>query len=1047
MVQSATRPGLQKETFRLNFGQGLDTHTDSKVLSSGKMLVLQNAKFQTANRLSKRDGFAAVGATQAGTAFIGVMSSFNGQLFGIGDGPNIPRSLYVQERNANAGNGDFVATQSTYNDCQIVNSPVVANNQLVLQADMATANGYTLYGWVDAFVTASTVGTGTVRMVDATTGQILAPDFNPNNSGSVFTRMIRCVAVGTQLFAVTIETTAAATLGVAIYSLTVANNAVTVLASTSITLTRYTSGPGQTPALQQLDAAAYTTSLSSVLLVAFPGGNAGSYVAAVNPATLAIYWYSNFSASTTTSGLALVRAPPGALSTTFGALLVDSNKRVNLASINTGGGASAATVSAASSAFSTTLNVIIGQQLTNGTLFVAVGSYTGTTVPQISGNIQTYAVNSSGTFSLETNRGGMNLAIHSQVVYQNDNSLYFWTIYPSEIQGQYILMSRQSVNGANSIVPAARTLVGNAIGPAIGTIPYAAVSVASGGSGIFDAPALTIGQQSFVGGVLTQSPALSKMRADFNYANAYLSTALNNQCVIAGGFNALYDGATVGELGFFMFPEGYTASLTTTVGALSVGLYEYLAIYEWYDNYGNLHQSETGVPISITATSATSSVALKIPTLATTLKRYNLIGNNGANEPSVVLYRTTANANPQIFYRVTSIAGTALASGTQFVNYTDTAADSTITANTILYTQGGIADNFTIDGTSVICAGPDRIYAADPNNTGIIHVGKPYTQTVGLSFFSGITILIPTEGGPVTNMQYMDSSLVIFKARMIIVVQGQGPTANGQGSSYSPALVVTRDVGCDNPRAATSYTDGILFKSAKGYYRLGRDLSFAADSNYIGQGVEAFNSFLCLRAMTREDRNEARFLLSNNQTILVYNYLFNQWSSIITSATDMTEVNGAFYVSSATPGVGALVAQETVGAFTDALLSPTGIPFLITTGWCALNQLQGCQRVYRVRFLGDFKSTHTLKVEFAYDFEGGDSPTFSETHNITSANITSNGSAYQCEAFPLRQKCEAIAIRISDPSPTGESFDMTDIELEVGVTPGRRFPLSATKGF
>jgi hypothetical protein len=45
----------------------------------------------------------------------------------------------------------------------------------------------------------------------------------------------------------------------------------------------------------------------------------------------------------------------------------------------------------------------------------------------------------------------------------------------------------------------------------------------------------------------------------------------------------------------------------------------------------------------------------------------------------------------------------------------------------------------------------------------------------------------------------------------------------------------------------------------------------------------------------------------------------------------------------------------------------------------------------------------------------------------------------------LRQKCEAIRFYISDDA-TGEGYDLTDFELEVGFIPGRRFPLAAEKG-
>lgn len=48
------------------------------------------------------------------------------------------------------------------------------------------------------------------------------------------------------------------------------------------------------------------------------------------------------------------------------------------------------------------------------------------------------------------------------------------------------------------------------------------------------------------------------------------------------------------------------------------------------------------------------------------------------------------------------------------------------------------------------------------------------------------------------GMLYMDASLIIFKARSIYVMTGQGPTSNGQNNSYSQPQLITADVGCDN---------------------------------------------------------------------------------------------------------------------------------------------------------------------------------------------------------------------------------------------------------
>lgn len=91
--------------------------------------------------------------------------------------------------------------------------------------------------------------------------------------------------------------------------------------------------------------------------------------------------------------------------------------------------------------------------------------------------------------------------------------------------------------------------------------------------------------------------------------------------------------------------------------------------------------------------------------------------------------------------------------------------------------------------------------------------------------------------------------------------------------------------------------------------------------------------------------------------------------------------------------------------------------------------------------MGDFKSISTLKVQIAYD----DVPTIVDTFTISSANATFNNSVFQFECFPSNQKCESIQITISEVTPTGESFDLTDMEIVFAMQPDRRFPLNSNK--
>ena len=99
-----------------------------------------------------------------------------------------------------------------------------------------------------------------------------------------------------------------------------------------------------------------------------------------------------------------------------------------------------------------------------------------------------------------------------------------------------------------------------------------------------------------------QQGAVAKLHTDFGYTNAYHTTELNNQLIINGGFNALYDGNSVTELGFMHFPEQMSGSTISNTGSLGVGTYQYIAIFKWIDNNNNLHRSETSQVLTLTTT-------------------------------------------------------------------------------------------------------------------------------------------------------------------------------------------------------------------------------------------------------------------------------------------------------------------------------------------------------------------------------------------------------------------------------------------------------------
>jgi hypothetical protein len=100
------------------------------------------------------------------------------------------------------------------------------------------------------------------------------------------------------------------------------------------------------------------------------------------------------------------------------------------------------------------------------------------------------------------------------------------------------------------------------------------------------------------------------MAGKLNFApqSAFQRAALASTLHLSGGFLSMYDGASVVEHGFHLYPENIGVTYSPINGAIAPAVYQYSALYEWPDNQGNIHRSGTSVPVTsdLTSTALTS---------------------------------------------------------------------------------------------------------------------------------------------------------------------------------------------------------------------------------------------------------------------------------------------------------------------------------------------------------------------------------------------------------------------------------------------------------
>lgn len=139
-------------------------------------------------------------------------------------------------------------------------------------------------------------------------------------------------------------------------------------------------------------------------------------------------------------------------------------------------------------------------------------------------------------------------------------------------------------------------------------------------TGIFKFANQIKGRVDSENGTLFSRLGISSSKLNFASSNKFISARLANTMLIVGGIVSSYDGAAVAEHNFLLYPENIEATPHTTDGYMDAGIYQYVVCYESTDNQGQIQRSTTSIPVSVTTTGSTGSVTLTIPTLRLTSK-------------------------------------------------------------------------------------------------------------------------------------------------------------------------------------------------------------------------------------------------------------------------------------------------------------------------------------------------------------------------------------------------------------------------------------------
>jgi len=537
----------------------------------------------------------------------------------------------------------------------------------------------------------------------------------------------------------------------------------------------------------------------------------------------------------------------------------------------------------------------------------------------------------------------------------------------------------------------------------------------------------------------TQISGLTEVILAFNDPTAGTSAQLGENTLISGGYLQAYDGVSIFESGFHLFPDNITAASNAT-GTLPNGTYTYQIVYEWVDNYNQQHRSAPSLPVSVTI-SSNNSVDLTIPYLYLTDRKSPrspiIISVFRLKQGGTIYYKVPLS----ITYNVTTGKTLPASTGAFSVLINDNISDANLTDEE-LYTTGNVLESIAPPAAKFLTRFKNRMFVSGLERSDALWYSKEAQPDLAVEFSPFLYISVDDTGGPITALSTMDDKLLIFKANTIFVLMGDGPNAAGAQNQFNSPQAVTTDVGAVSNDSVVKVRDGVMFKSRKGIYLIDRSLQVS----YVGADVEEYNDLNITSAIVIDNLNQARFTTAEG-FCLVYDMFFKQWSVFtnIEAVHSLNWQNKFIFLKD-----NAEVLREQKGLYTDKG-QPIETSYVLSL--LQFGQIQGFQRIYKLNVLGEYRGDHGLKIELGYDyrdfyeerfinypdgilFDGkwGDDTVWGEAGSAWGG--VSDG-VYQFQVRPRQQRCQAMKLRISDFFVTTGTagFALSNVTAEVGIEP------------
>lgn len=623
-----------KQPVAINFAKGVDTKTDPWQLPIGAFLSLVNMRFTIGSRLTKRNGYGSLTALPELATFL---TTFNGNLTAVGN------SLQA----LSDGTNQWV-NKGNLQPCSLEVLPLIRSNTNQSQLDTAIAsNGLICTVYTDQTPTSLSTPRIMYTVADSVTGQnIVNPTPIPGQSGTV-TGSPRVFILG-NYFVIVFTNVITATSHLQYITISINNP---LLVTTNVNIANsYVSSPrlswdgvvvndrlyvgyNTTAGGQAIQIKYLTTTLTLSGAVTY--SNAGKVTATILSMTADIsnlsqpIIYATYYNSGTSEGYVVAIDTNLNKIITVPAQFISSGTIDNLAPVASNG--------VVTIYYEVDNNYAYDSSIPTHYISVITCSQSGVV----------------GSPSILVRSVG--LASKSFIV---DDEYYFFGAYQSVNQPTYFLF-----NSSGQVV--SRFAYSNGGGYCALGLPSVTVNGTIAQVGYLFKDFIT-SQNTSTTESISKSNIYSQTGLNLisfnigtsNVVPAEIAQTLN----LSGGFLWEYDGYIPVEQNFFVWPDNVEGTPLNTGGAMVPQEYQFIAVYTWTNNQGNIEYSAPSIPIIVdmsTANKAFTQPTPLTPTAAFTSGTKTMVVSSATGlVVGQIVTDTTTPANIQAGSYITSIVGT-----------------------------------------------------------------------------------------------------------------------------------------------------------------------------------------------------------------------------------------------------------------------------------------------------------------------------------------------------------------------------------------------------